>query len=107
MIRDDIALAGYLHEKASSHPELEAHTHHLSITTFRYLPAGEHSDQYLNKLNENVVNAIQKGGEAFLSDAVINGKYFLRACIVNFRTTEHDLDELIDIVVREGRKHTV
>jgi aromatic-L-amino-acid decarboxylase len=106
MIRDDIALAGYLHEKASAHPELEAHTHHLSITTFRYRPAGEHSDQYLNKLNENVVNAIQEGGEAFLSDAVINGNYFLRACIVNFRTTKHDLDELIDIVVREGRKHT-
>jgi hypothetical protein len=49
------------------------------------------------------VNRIQKSGEAFLSNAVIDGKYCLRACVVNFRTTYKDIDGLIEVVVRIGR----
>jgi hypothetical protein len=30
--------------------------------------------------------------------------YCLRACIVNFRTSEKDIEEIIDIVVREGER---
>ena len=38
MIQDDITLARYLYDLAADHPELEAITHHLSITTLRYVP---------------------------------------------------------------------
>ena len=38
MIQDDIILARYLYDLAPDHPELEAITHHLSITTLRYVP---------------------------------------------------------------------
>ena len=46
---------------------------------------------------------LQRGGEAYLSNAVIGGKYALRACIVNFRTTLQDVRELPPLVVRLGR----
>ena len=42
---------------------------------------------YLNDLNRELLTRLQQGGEAYLSNAVIGGKYALRACIVNFRTT--------------------
>jgi aromatic-L-amino-acid decarboxylase len=38
MIQDDILLARHLYDLASDHPELEAITHSLSITTLRYVP---------------------------------------------------------------------
>jgi glutamate/tyrosine decarboxylase-like PLP-dependent enzyme len=109
MISDDIKLAERLFELADSHPELEAVTHHLSITTFRYVPQelqtnDEETATYLNKLNTEVLTRLQEGGEAFVSNAVLNGKYVLRACIVNFRTSLKDIELLPEIVTRIGRE---
>ena len=103
MIGDDIKLAAALFEIASNHPELEAVTHNLSITTFRFIPASVADEAYLNHLNEELLNRLQKGGEVFVSNAVVDGKYLLRACIVNFRTSLSDIEALAEIVVREGR----
>ena len=109
MLREDVELSKLLYEKAGKHPELEAITQNLSITTLRYVPenlihTGEEKEKYLNHLNEELLNQLQKGGELFLSNAVISDKYCLRGCIVNFRTSEKDIKEMIDIIVREGRK---
>jgi glutamate/tyrosine decarboxylase-like PLP-dependent enzyme len=107
-IRQDIALAVKLCELADAHAELEARTQHLSITTFRYRPvAAAGSDDwntYLDELNAAVLARLQKGGEAYLSNARLGGRYFLRACVVNFRTERRDIEALIDIVVRLGRE---
>jgi Ca-activated chloride channel family protein len=45
----------------------------------------------------------QEQGAIYLSNAVIDGRFALRACIVNFRTTAADVDAVAEIVVREGR----
>jgi len=102
MISTDIHLAGRLFQLASQHPELEAVSHNLSITTLRYCPEGYPEDG-LNTLNEHLLNELQRRGEVFLSNAIVDGKYCLRACIVNFRTAEKDIEEIIQIVVRTGR----
>ena len=108
MIGDDIELSKLLFELANFHPEMEAISQNLSITTFRYVPlkkdGNQSGEEYLNKLNEVLLNELQKNGEIFLSNAVVNGKYCLRCCIVNFRTTKKDIEEVIEIVAREGRK---
>jgi glutamate/tyrosine decarboxylase-like PLP-dependent enzyme len=105
MIRNDIHLAKYLFDLVSSEAELEAVTHALSITTFRYVPADRKEDEpYLNKLNEALLNDLQVGGKVFLSNAVIDGKYCLRVCIVNFRTTSADLEDLVKVVLEEGQR---
>ena len=108
MIRDDIALAQALFKAVGEHPELEAVTQNLSITTFRFVPNNLMGDPvaidaYLNKLNEELVNRLQASGEAFVSNAVVDGNYVLRACIVNFRTTLTDVEALPEIVARIGR----
>jgi len=109
MIAEDIQLSKQLYELAMNHPELEAITQSLSITTFRYIPRdfsrnSKHEKPYLNTLNEALLNALQEGGDVFLSNAIVDEMYCLRACIVNFRTTEKDIEEIIEIVVREGVK---
>lgn len=104
MINEDINLSKLLFERAKQHPELEAVTQSLSIATFRYVPANSSDEKYLNELNEKLLNTLQQGGEVFLSNAVVNNKYCLRACIVNFRTSISDIEEIVEIIIREGRK---
>jgi glutamate/tyrosine decarboxylase-like PLP-dependent enzyme len=91
-------------------PDLELVTQALSIATFRFVPAdlrsrrGESSTaEYLNRLNEALLDTIQRGGEAFVSNARVRGHYVLRACIVNFHTTRDDVEAVPGIVVRLGR----
>ena len=103
MIREDIELSKLLFKLASAHPELEGVTQNLSITTLRYVPKNCKDDQYLNQLNEILLDKLQKGGEAFLSNAIVDDKYCLRGCIVNFRTSKKDIEEIIGIIIREGR----
>ncbi|HEX7905354.1 MAG TPA: aminotransferase class V-fold PLP-dependent enzyme [Chitinophagaceae bacterium] len=108
MINEDIELSQYLFSEAQNHPELEAVTQNLSITTLRYIPTNNKesntlSEGYINSINEKLLNKLQQGGKVFLSNAVIDGKYCLRACIVNFRTSKKDISEVIDIIINEGR----
>jgi aromatic-L-amino-acid/L-tryptophan decarboxylase len=107
MISDDIRLAQLLFERIPQYPQLQPLTQSLSITTFRYVPLGlgpadKEVEQYLNQLNEELLTRLQNSGEAYLSNAVIHGKFALRACIVNFRTTLADIEALLPIVVRIG-----
>ncbi len=108
MIREDIDLSRLMFKEAQAHPELEAVTQNLSITTMRYIPAAKggksYSEEDINKVNEQLLNRLQQGGKVFLSNAVVADKYCLRACIVNFRTTSQDIHQTIEIIVDEGRK---
>jgi len=108
LIEEDISLAATLYRLVSDHPGLEAVTHHLSITTFRYVPVdlqpgNEAVESYLNELNAALVDELQDGGRVFVSNAVIGGRFLLRACVVNFRTTLADIAVLPEIVVECGR----
>lgn len=108
MISDDIALACLFFELAKNHPELEAVSRNLSITTLRFVPLENpmpdsvDREEYFNKLNKALLDDLQKGGELFLSNAIVKGKYCLRGCIVNFRTSAKDIREIIEIIARVG-----
>ena len=62
------------------------------------------SSTYLNELNQALLDRIQRSGQAFVSNAVVGGRYVLRACIVNIHTRAEDIDALPEIVVRLGRE---
>jgi glutamate/tyrosine decarboxylase-like PLP-dependent enzyme len=108
MISDDVKLARRLSVLVGQNKELEPLTYGLSITTFRYVPVDlrqstKRSEKYLNKLNAVLLERLQTGGELFPSNAVIGGKFALRCCIVNFRTSTRDIEAIPAIVVRTGR----
>ena len=105
----DVELARYLHERVAAHDELEPlATPTLSIACFRYVPeglpeSGERED-YLNRLNERLMAEIQMAGRVFPSNAVIEGKFAIRSCVVNYRTEAGDLDALVDAALTLGRR---
>jgi glutamate/tyrosine decarboxylase-like PLP-dependent enzyme len=107
-IREDIALARLLSETLDRHPDFETRSISLSITAFRYVPAelqdgGDAVEEYLNELNKALLAEVQGSGQAFVSNAIVNGEYLLRACVVNFRTTEADIHDVIRIIARIGK----
>jgi glutamate/tyrosine decarboxylase-like PLP-dependent enzyme len=111
MIGDDMLLARHLHQLVSRHPEFEAVSQSLSITTFRYVPPDlrphvgfEPVESYLNELNQSVLTAVEKCGEAFLSNALVGGRFVLRACVVNFHTALGDIEALPPLLSRLGRE---
>jgi len=59
---------------------------------------------YLDDLNRALLDASQRRGEAFVSNAVLGGRYVLRACVVNFHTTRADVEALPEILARHGRE---
>jgi aromatic-L-amino-acid decarboxylase len=106
LIRSNIQFSELLFELAEAHLELEAVSQNLSITNLRYVPLEEEQNnkEYLDHLNKMLLISLQKDGEVFFSNAIVNQKYCLRGCIVNFRTSKKDIEEIIEIIVREGRK---
>jgi aromatic-L-amino-acid decarboxylase len=110
MIAENIRLSRYLAERVAQNQDLELGTQELSITTFRYVPRDLRSqtgqpavEQHLDTLNRALLDRVQRGGEAFVSNAVVNGRYMLRACIVNFHSDPQDIELLINIVTETGR----
>ena len=111
-ISEDNAVADYLGEQVESATDFELlAAPELSICCFRYVPPAFQArlqsaneavhaavDAELNQLNSNIMNLVQRGGRAYLSSATIRGKFALRACITNFRTTRADIDETIEII---------
>jgi glutamate/tyrosine decarboxylase-like PLP-dependent enzyme len=110
MIADDIRLAAYLYRLVDAHPEFEALTHGLSISTFRYVPTDlassdpEKREAYLQELNTALLDRSQVSGAAFVSPAVVRGIYALRMCIVNFNTRAADIEALPEILASIGRQ---
>ncbi|MEO5897041.1 MAG: aspartate aminotransferase family protein [Vicinamibacterales bacterium] len=110
MIADDIRLSQALAHAVDRHPDLELIGQNLSITVFRYVPANlragigqAEAEQQLDAINRELLDRLQRGGDAFVSNAVVAGRYALRACIVNYHTAESDVNALPEIVARVGR----
>ncbi|HXD34120.1 MAG TPA: aminotransferase class V-fold PLP-dependent enzyme [Pyrinomonadaceae bacterium] len=104
-IAEDIALAQYFAQKLNAAGDFEVLAPvELSICCFRYLPrkfraAGTESNAAeLDEINTRIMHAVQRGGDAYLSNATVNGKFALRVCITNFRTTRADLDHTIEVI---------
>jgi glutamate/tyrosine decarboxylase-like PLP-dependent enzyme len=111
MIAEDIRLSQAMAQAISRDSDLQLMTQNLSITTFRFVPRDlqtnlreEEIESYLDTLNRKLLDRLQRGGETFVSNAVIGGRYAFRACVVNFRTAQADVEAVPDIVVRIGHE---
>ena len=105
MIGNNIRQAERLYRLVNQHPELEAVSHGLSITTFRYHPAEVQDEEILNQLNQKILSSLQEEAWAYPSHTWVNGKYLIRVCITNFRTTDQDIDELPAKVLSIAHKY--
>ena len=89
----------------------------LSIFCFRYLPAhlklalrGASEaelllvDDQLDAFNERLLVELQRDGSSYLSNARLGGRFSLRGCVMNYRTTLRDMEILLDDLRRVAQK---
>jgi aromatic-L-amino-acid/L-tryptophan decarboxylase len=75
----------------------------LSAVCFRYIGAGSWAEEELNRHNAEILKSVVQRGRVYLSNATLNGKFCLRACIVNHRSTEEDVASVIPEVLAAAK----
>jgi aromatic-L-amino-acid decarboxylase len=69
----------------------------LSVMPFRHVPQGQGVD--LDAHNAAIVRRLQRDGHVWVASAVVDGAVAIRPCFVNFRTTDADVQALVDEVL--------
>jgi glutamate/tyrosine decarboxylase-like PLP-dependent enzyme len=97
-IGEDIRLAAHLAELVDGAEDFELIAGPgLSICCFRHAPT-DLDEGALDAHNERVLQALQRDGRVYLSNATVDGRFALRACITNFRTTRADVERVLTVV---------
>ncbi len=100
-IEHNLAQAQLLYQLVGETPELEPLPlpPPLSIVPFRHVPPGVDD---LDAHNAALVRRLQAGGEVWVAPATIDGRIYLRPCIVNYRTSDEDVAALVELVRTVG-----
>ena len=99
-IQKDLDLAQRLATSIAKRPDLELLAPvELSAVCFRYIGPGSLSEDELNRRNTAILKSVVQRGRVYLSNATLRGKFALRACIVNHRSTPDDVDSVIPEVL--------
>lgn len=91
-LREHLRLANIIKEKIieSKNFELLAPVP-FNVICFRYVPAGIVDLEIINKLNQNILDSINKSGKAFFTHTKLNGKFTIRFVIAQTEVTENDV----------------
>jgi aromatic-L-amino-acid decarboxylase len=101
-IQRNLGEAHLLWEAVQARPDFEALTEPvLSIVPFRHIPPGVAD---VNAHNQRLADALQADGRFWIASALIDGQVYLRPCFVNFRTTEEDVLDLLDVAAEIGQR---
>jgi glutamate/tyrosine decarboxylase-like PLP-dependent enzyme len=105
-IENNLACARYLESmvQASDDFEMVAPVE-LSIFCFRHVPMQLRSEspETIDAFNERLLVALQRDGSSYLSNATLGGRFALRGCVLNYRTTLRDMEILLDDLRRVAR----
>ena len=74
------------------------------MVCFRFVHPSAPDEASLAALNKRLLERLQLGGEAFITSTELNGRFVLRACIVNYRSTRADIDRLLAAMRAIGRE---
>ena len=104
MVERHLALARRLGERVDSEPDLERLADvQLNIVCFRARPQGI-GDDALDELNSRLGSELLADGRVFCGTTVYGGKVAFRPAIVNWQTTERDVDLLVDVLLELLRR---
>ena len=106
LLEHDLELAAHLAARIRATPGYELwEPTSLSIVCFRATPShGGDRAPDSNALNRRMLEQVQLSGQGFLSGTTLDGKFWLRACIVNPRASVSDVDAVFDAVLAAQTK---
>jgi glutamate/tyrosine decarboxylase-like PLP-dependent enzyme len=106
MIEQNMQQCEHLEHLIRHHPQLELLTpRFMNIVCFRFVGEDDFlrsENENLNKLNREIVIAIQESGKFVVSGTVLRGSYAVRIANTNHRSRMEDFDALVEEVVRTG-----
>jgi aromatic-L-amino-acid decarboxylase len=103
LLRRHIALAQELASWVKAEPGWEVPAPHpLSVVCLRYVPDPEMDGEAVDALNLALMDAVNAGGEVYLSNTRLHGRVVLRIAIGNERTTRDDVALAWDWLKREA-----
>jgi aromatic-L-amino-acid/L-tryptophan decarboxylase len=106
-IAKDLAQAVRLAKAIERESELELLAPvELSAVCFRYRGTGGRSEEELNDLNLALLKRVVARGRVYLSNASLHSKFCLRACVVNHRAKDADIDSVISEIMAAARALT-
>ena len=76
----------------------------LTAVCFRYVGDRNSTSPQLDQINFDILRRMNQRGRVYLSNATLHSKFCLRACIVNHRTTDSDIDEVVSEVLSAARE---
>jgi glutamate/tyrosine decarboxylase-like PLP-dependent enzyme len=104
LVEHHLALAHRLADLVDSAPDLERLADvQLNIVCFRFRPAGA-GDEELDELNRRLGEDVIADGRVYVGTTVYGGRVAFRPAMVNWRTSEQDIDLLIDVVRELGAR---
>ena len=106
-IESNLACARHLESMVRASDDFEmAAPVELSIFCFRYVPAQlrKQPPKAIDAVNERLLVALQRDGSSYLSNTTLNGRFALRGCVLNYRTTPRDMEILLDDLRRVARE---
>jgi aromatic-L-amino-acid/L-tryptophan decarboxylase len=99
-IRSDLEHAQRLAQTVDQAPMLERLAPvELSAVCFRHLVSPDASEETRNRFNLALLKRIIRRGNVYLSNAELEGKFCLRACIVNHLTKDSDIASVVPEVL--------
>ena len=97
---DDNDFARQVAARAHADPRLEVLAEPvLSICGFRYRTDAERD---WDAVNRSILRRLARETEFVVSSTVIDGRFMLRPCFINARTSPTDVDRFVDTVLRFG-----
>ena len=77
-----------------------------AVCCFKYLPANARAAEGVeqDRLQQALQQRIERGGEAWITTTVLNGRRALRVNINSFLTERRHVDDLIDLVARTSKE---
>ena len=115
LVEANVAIAAHLARRLAESDDFDALPADppLSVVCFRHLPGGRAAAasldvdglRALDEHQDRLAGALEASGDGWLSTTLLRSRTFLRAGIVNYLTTEDDIDHLLATLRRLAADH--
>ncbi|MEZ4702041.1 MAG: aminotransferase class V-fold PLP-dependent enzyme [Rhodothermales bacterium] len=96
-LEEKLLLARYFHQRIAEAGFEVGPAPDLSVVAFRRAPAGASAEE-ADRLNEAIVDRLQRDGRVFLSSTRIDGRFTIRLAVLGYRTHRAQVDLAIQLL---------